>query len=264
MRQDSGMLILLPPSEGKTAPVRGKALDLGTLVLPELTAPRTAVLDALTGLCSDGTDDEVRTVLGLTVGQAAEIDRNRRLRSAPTAAAATIYTGVLYGQLGLPEMSGPDLRRANAWVRISSGLWGCVSPADRIPAYRLSGTVALPGVGRLQTFWRQAMDEIQPPRGPIVDMRSGTYAAMWRIPSTRHRDTAEVRVFSEKVVGGQPVRSIVSHMNKFTKGQIARRLITSGHTPRTIAEVVDILRSGGFRIEVSREASTCLDVIITS
>ncbi|NKY08260.1 peroxide stress protein YaaA, partial [Cellulomonas hominis] len=41
------MLILLPPSEGKTAPVRGAALDLSALSAAGLTGTREAVLDAL-------------------------------------------------------------------------------------------------------------------------------------------------------------------------------------------------------------------------
>ena len=40
------MLILLPPSEGKTTPRRGKPLDLGGLSFPELEPHRAEVLDA--------------------------------------------------------------------------------------------------------------------------------------------------------------------------------------------------------------------------
>ena len=41
------MLVLLPPSEGKEAPRRGKPLDPAALAYAEaLAAPRAAVLDA--------------------------------------------------------------------------------------------------------------------------------------------------------------------------------------------------------------------------
>ena len=41
------MLVLLPPSEGKTPPRRGRPVDLAALSHPELTAAREAVLRAL-------------------------------------------------------------------------------------------------------------------------------------------------------------------------------------------------------------------------
>ena len=46
------MLILLPPSEGKSAPNRGKHLALAHLGFSGLTEPREQVLTALTGLCA--------------------------------------------------------------------------------------------------------------------------------------------------------------------------------------------------------------------
>ena len=46
------MLILLPPSEGKTAPRRGKPLDLAELSFPELTETRDLLLTALVDLCA--------------------------------------------------------------------------------------------------------------------------------------------------------------------------------------------------------------------
>jgi hypothetical protein len=47
------VLILLPPSEGKAAPRRGKPLDLAVLSSPELTTARTTLLSALVDLCRD-------------------------------------------------------------------------------------------------------------------------------------------------------------------------------------------------------------------
>ena len=50
------MLILLPPSEGKASPTRGRPLDLEALSSPGLTAARRELLDVLTDLCA--TDPE--------------------------------------------------------------------------------------------------------------------------------------------------------------------------------------------------------------
>ena len=137
----AAVLILLPPSEGKTAPKRGASLDHGSLAFgAELREAREAVLDALIALC-DGPPDKAGEVLELPPGLVGEIERNRGLRAAPTATAARVYTGVLYEHLGLETLDAAAKRRANRSVLIASGLWGMVAPNDRIPAYRLSGGV---------------------------------------------------------------------------------------------------------------------------
>ncbi|HET9761286.1 MAG TPA: hypothetical protein VFP51_16135, partial [Nocardioidaceae bacterium] len=89
------MLILLPPSEGKTPPRRGKPLDLGSLSFPDLTLHRAEVLDALTSLCTSEPADVATKVLGLGSTQAADVERDARLSQAPTARADAVYSGVL-------------------------------------------------------------------------------------------------------------------------------------------------------------------------
>ncbi|RLV52864.1 hypothetical protein D9V41_16430, partial [Aeromicrobium phragmitis] len=80
------MLILLPPSEGKTRPERGRALDLETLGLPELTTTREQLLRALIRL-SEGRPARAMEVLGLGPTQADALPRNANLRDEPTARA---------------------------------------------------------------------------------------------------------------------------------------------------------------------------------
>jgi uncharacterized protein len=156
------MLVLLPPSEGKEAPRRGKPLDPAALAYAEaLAAPRAAVLDA--------------------VGPA--------LREAPTAAAMKVYTGVLFQALRLPELPGPARRRA----LIFSGLWGVVRPGDRIPGYKLPVGTKLPGLGPLAAHWRGPLRDALPDRGLVVDLRSGPYATMW---SPRRATVVTVRAFT--------------------------------------------------------------------
>ncbi|HCT77392.1 MAG TPA: hypothetical protein DGG94_10240 [Micromonosporaceae bacterium] len=238
------MLILLPPSEGKTVPKRGKPLDLETLSLPTLNPFREQVLDALIALRGE----QAREVLGLSEGQLDEVSRNKVLRTAPTAAAAKVYTGVLYESLDLATLSPPARRLMKRSLLIFSGLWGVVGIGDRIPAYRCSVGVNLPGVGTLGPFWRKALPPSLGDGHLVVDLRSGPYAAMWPV-SGNH---VVIRVLH----GGK----VVSHFNKATKGRLVRDLAMAGLRPKTVPALVSALRELKYTVEVDGPR---VDVIVT-
>ena len=140
------MLLLLPPSEGKSVPDDGAPVDLSALSSPSLTRHRKGVLRALVAASKrrDALD-----VLGVSSGLADEVARNVSLPTAPAAPAAQVYSGVLYAAAGLADLPPAAAARAEESVRIVSALWGAVSPADRIPAYRLSMGTRLPPLGAL-------------------------------------------------------------------------------------------------------------------
>ena len=255
------VLILLPPSEGKTPPRRGKPLDLGDLSSPALTATRTRVLDALVSLCAEQ-PERAASVLEVPKSQLELVALNASLRSAPTARADAVYAGVLYDALGMATLSAGARRRATSRVRVTSSLFGLVAPTDRIPAYRLSGDAVLPGVGTVSGVWRQALGpEITELVGDglLVDLRSGMYAAFWR-PAALPR-VATVRVLHE--VAGR--RQVVSHFNKATKGRILRALLEDGANPRTPARLAEALRDLGWDVEVADGAKGAvqLDVVVS-
>lgn len=95
------MLFLLPPSEGKAQPVKGRPLDLARLSFPALTAERERLLTPA-------------------------------LREAPALPARDIYTGVLYAALDLPTLPASMQRR----FVIISAQYGAVRPGDRIATYK--------------------------------------------------------------------------------------------------------------------------------
>jgi cytoplasmic iron level regulating protein YaaA (DUF328/UPF0246 family) len=255
------VLILLPPSEGKTGGGRGKPYDLGRLGFPGLNDARGRVLGALTDLCRN---DPARAaaVLGLGPTQADEVTRNASLSTAPARPAADLYTGVLYEALDfgtLPPAAKALLRRT---VAISSGLWGAVRLADRIPAYRCAVGVALPGVGGLAAHWRRALPAVMAEaagRGLVIDLRSGAYAAIWTPPE----NSVTVRVLHERVVDGVARRSVVSHFNKATKGRLVRDLALAGASPRTPAALVEALRDLKYTVETTGGKRPQLDVVVT-
>jgi cytoplasmic iron level regulating protein YaaA (DUF328/UPF0246 family) len=255
------VLILLPPSEGKTAPRRGKPLDLETLSLPGLAPARERVLDALVTLC-EADPAGAAEVLDVPRSQLDLVDLNARVRTAPTARADRVYSGVLYDALSPATLSTAARRRATTRLMTTSSLFGLVGPADRIPAYRLSGDAVLPGLGGVAAHWREALGpsvEATLGDGLLVDLRSSMYAAFWRPPTTLARRVATVRVLHE--VGGR--RQVVSHFNKATKGRIVRALLEDGANPRTPARLAEALGDLGWTVEseVGR-AGTRLDVVV--
>ncbi|MFF9864157.1 peroxide stress protein YaaA [Streptomyces sp. NPDC013953] len=239
------MLVLLPPSEGKAASGSGAPLEPGALSLPGLAAARAAVLDELVELCA-GDEGKAREVLGLSEGLRGEIAKNAELRTAGARPAGEIYTGVLYDALGLATLDAAARERARAWLLVFSGLWGAVRVDDRIPSYRCSMGVKLPGLGALGAYWRTPMAGVLPEAagdGLVLDLRSAAYAAAWKPKGEVADRTATVRVLHA------PTRKVVSHFNKATKGRIVRSLLEAGAAPASPAELVAALRDLGYVVE---------------
>lgn len=231
------MLILLPPSEGKAVGRRGKALDLDGLSFPTLNPTRQAVLD---GLVAVSAQPDALDQLHAPKGAKAQVDGNVSVWSAPTLRASDLYTGVLYDALGYDTLDAAAKRRANRWLVVVSAAFGALRPGDRVPSYRLSMGIALPGVGSLGPAWQAPLDAVLPDaagRDVIVDLRSSTYVAAWRPHGALAERTVAVHVLREEA--GR--RTVVSHMAKHTRGLVARSLVTSGTDVRTPEALADAL-----------------------
>ena len=240
------MLILLPPSEGKTSPDKGKRLAATSLGYPRLKKTRALVMDALVELCSGNVNQAV-SVLGLGPKQRGLVAMNGQLRSAPTAPAIDVYTGVLYEALDFSSLPAAARKRADARVAIASALFGLLRPSDPIPAYRLSGDTTLPGVGTLASIWREVIQaELTASKGPILDLRSGAYVSLGPIPESIAHRAFVGRVLLDK--GGK--RSVVSHHNKATKGRLVREVLQQSAVPKSVDDVPEFLATIGFDNEV--------------
>ncbi|MEU5531939.1 peroxide stress protein YaaA [Streptomyces sp. NPDC020362] len=242
------MLVLLPPSEGKASSGRGAPLKLESLSLPGLTGAREAVLGELVELCAGDPEqnEKAREVLGLSEGLRGEVAKNAGLRTAGARPAGEIYTGVLYDALGLASLDSAAKKRATRSLLVFSGLWGAVRVTDRIPSYRCSMGVKLPGLGALAGHWRAPMAEVLPEAagdGLVLDLRSAAYAAAWKPKGEVAGRTATVRVLHA------PTRKVVSHFNKATKGRIVRSLLSAGAAPKDPAALVEALRDLGYEVE---------------
>ncbi|MFV0533434.1 MAG: YaaA family protein [Cumulibacter sp.] len=244
------MRILLPPSEGKFSPIRGKPLDLAGLSHPELINAREAVLDEL--IAVSGRADATK-ILKVGAGQTDAVAANARLRTAPTAPAKRVYNGVLFDALDEQSLQGPERTRMTRRILIFSALFGVLRTSDRIPPYRLSGSVALPAIGGIAKFWRQHLEETLRPTGLIVDCRSAAYAAMWSPDPAKH---LPVRVFRES--DGE--RTVVSHMAKHSRGLVARALCQEPAEPRTASDAADLLNGYFAATKVKTAAGAPVDV----
>jgi cytoplasmic iron level regulating protein YaaA (DUF328/UPF0246 family) len=240
------VLILLPPSEGKTSPASGPRLAIRKLSFPTLTPVRNDVRDALVTLCQNK-PQQAATVLGLGPKQVSEVVRNANLMTAPTAPAVEVYTGVLYDALDVHHMSARARTNLNTHVVLASALFGFVRPDDPIPAYRLSGDTTLPGLGPLASVWREPLtDVLRSTSGVILDLRSGAYAKLGPIPTEAADRTLVGRVLLER--NGK--RTVVSHHNKATKGRLVGALMHQRTVPTTQAALIRSLEKLGFRCEI--------------
>lgn len=208
------MLVLLPPSESKAVGVDGPPIDLDALSFPELTRVRKRLVTRLASLATRR-KTALSQSLGLSPGQRTEVDKDAALWSAPTLPAMELYTGIVYDNLGYATLPAAARQRADKSLVVASALFGLLRPQDRVPSYRLSGSTVLPGTGGLAPLWRPVLEPLLAEHELVVDLRSGAYAALARAPHA-----IGVRVLRDE--GG--VRSVVSHDNKWTKGQLARAL----------------------------------------
>ena len=259
------MLVLLPPSEGK-APVvrtaRRRPVDLDRLSWPELSGPRTQVLEALAAVSAR---PDALALLGVGPSLADEVAGNTRLREVAARPVRDLYTGVLYDALDLATLPPAARRSAARSVVVVSALWGALRPGDAVPPYRLSMGTQLPGVGPLATFWRAHLDDpltAAAGTGVVVDCRSATYQAAWTPPAPVAQRTVAVRVLREH----EGRRTVVSHSAKWHRGLVTRHLLVrSGSTPRTPRALAGAVAEA-FRCELLPPArpgrSWTLDVLV--
>lgn len=236
------VIVLLPPSETKRAGGDEPPLKLETLSYPDLNPLRAELADDLTALAVDAPAS--RKALSLSAGQDAEIGHNLALWESPTLPAILRYTGVLYDALDVESLNGAAAARARARLAVGSALFGVLRADDLIPAYRLSATSKLPGRPSLTARWRPVLEPVLAEiaaQDLVVDLRSGAYAALGRVPGA-----VEVDVLAEYPDGQ---RKVVSHFNKAHKGRLARALAGSRAEPDTAAKVAAVARRAGMTVE---------------
>ena len=230
------MLVLLPPSETKAYGESGPPLDLSALSYPPLTRTRRALLADLVRVAKKET---AALQEALQVSSRDEVLKDRDLKRAPTLPALELYTGIVYDNLSYATLPPAARERADESLVVASALFGLLRPQDRVPSYRLSGGTVLPGLGGLAPRWKPALEPVLAKEPFVVDLRSGAYANLARVPQA-----VQVRVLRDE--GGK--RTVVSHDNKWTKGKLARALCE--HGAASVDEVAQIGRTVSDAVEV--------------
>jgi cytoplasmic iron level regulating protein YaaA (DUF328/UPF0246 family) len=222
----SAVYVLLPPSETKSTGGTGPELDLCRLSFPLLTPTREALLRSLES------------------GPAAA--------TGPTEPALQRYTGVLYSAFDVQGLTRAENARAEGRVLICSALFGLLSAPDPIPFYKFSAGSRLPGLPTVPALWREPLAAaLAAIDGPVLDLRSGAYAAF----APAHEPITARVVTVTRSGETKPV----SHANKSIKGVLARLVATTRADVQDVSGLLRVARRAG--LSVSRTGPASIDLI---
>jgi cytoplasmic iron level regulating protein YaaA (DUF328/UPF0246 family) len=247
--------VLLPPSEAKSAGGRGRPL-VAQRPHPLLGPARAEALAALDQLVSADRDAAAAALLLPPATVSDALDANASVSHSPTMPALRRYRGTVYAGLDADSFPPPQFRLAARCTWVFSGLFGVLRGDEPVPAYRVPAKSVLPALGVAGTFWRRTLDVVLPQLlgrgGPIVDLRSSDYAAMWR-PRGELADRAiTVRVLSP-LPGGR--YGVVSFPSKLGKGRLVAALVRRTAAGQPVAGVADVadawLAAGGADADAS-------------
>ena len=209
------MRILLPPSETK---LKGGAPHSGRFALsfPVQDPSRYDILVPLEGLSRDDPAEAAR-ILKLGPKSLDEL-ANNRFTDAPVMPAIDRYTGVLYSATGVDTWTPKQRDWAATHLYVHSALFGIISSADPIPAYRLSYDTRL--LGRpLKDFWLDSLGRA------ITELAAGDWVLDAR--SSGYRDLAPIPPGTQSlyldVVSANGGKAL-NHFNKVHKGELVAAL----------------------------------------
>lgn len=236
------MLILLPPSETKRTGGVVAATDRPLQHHQRLSEARSRVRSALEHLSRD--DDAAAKSLKLGVKARGEIAHNRALGSSGLLPAGERYSGVLYDALDVPTLDTAARGWLDEHVAVQSALFGLISVADEIPAYRLSASSRLPALkGGLKAVWRDAHDGIDWLAFDwVLDLRSKDYAALAPLPEAN----GSALHVAQRSASGE-VRAL-NHFNKSAKGDLVRRLAQSQAQVHSESDLIEWAQGEGLAL----------------
>ena len=222
-------LVLLPPSEGKSAGGTSRSSwDPHSGVFgTSLGDYRTEICDHLATI--KGGDAKLLGVKGAHLERA--LEANSGLIGSPTLPAWQRYTGVVWDHLDLASMTPAQRKSFTSRLFVPSGLLGLVRADDPIPDYRLKMGARLAPFGILSKWWRDDLTEAFAAvvkKRVVIDVLPNEHRAAFNyslLPTVRRVDLVSRR---GSVVGG--------HNAKAAKGLLIRHLLmTTGSIDRMVS-----------------------------
>ena len=198
------MIILLPPSEGKSDEVgQGSFTELH----PNYTGDLKPVLKHLKSLKGDA----VGKFIGVKDAQKAGAFHKGNLSILKNGSLPALerYTGVVYSHIEYSSLRAK--KRAENQIQIVSGMFGLISGGTAIPEYKL------PLNTWLRNYWLPINTERLASlnqKGPIISLLPQSYAKAVHSDETLHVDF--------KLGGG---KKLAGHFGKAIKGKFVRFLI---------------------------------------
>jgi cytoplasmic iron level regulating protein YaaA (DUF328/UPF0246 family) len=162
------------------------------------------------------------------------------------------YTGVLYSATGVADWT-PDQRDwAATHVFIHSALFGIISSADQIPAYRLSYDTKVAGRAVKEYWGEQVGDAVREMAAGdwVLDARSGGYRDLAPIP-------AGVPNYYLDVVSANGGKAL-NHFNKVHKGEVVSALVADSPDLAAPEDLVNWANSAGIIIKLSLDSITLI------
>ncbi|MGE0878882.1 MAG: peroxide stress protein YaaA [Acidimicrobiia bacterium] len=223
----AGLLILLPPSEGKAIGGTGAfEVDSGAFG-PVLAAHRKEAVAALAKAAAGPNAAKLFGVSGDTLSRAIAADTS--ILGSPCLPAHQRYTGVVWDHLGPMNLSSPARKRARESIVVVSGLLGAVRYDDPVPDYRCKMGIALAPLGKLSTWWQPTLTDVLGAAvdgTTVVDLLPNEHRAALNVDALAGAARRYVRIEFTKAAGG----AAAGHGAKAAKGFAARAILSAAPT----------------------------------